>query len=75
MNRRIAVVIAVSLALVVAVVAQVTLAGRGGSAGQSMVGLRLAGPWYTPQERQALIEYASTSFAQKRAILAGAGTP
>jgi hypothetical protein len=32
----------------------------------------LAGPWYTPQELKALIAYSNASFAQKKAILAGA---
>jgi hypothetical protein len=74
MNRRIAVVSAVLLVLIAAVIAQVALAGGSGArAGAN--GERLSGPWYSPQERQALVEYAIASFAQKRAILAGAGTP
>jgi TolB protein len=42
-------------------------AGRGHS-----VKTPLAGPWYTPQELKALIDYTKASFAQKKAILAGA---
>jgi len=33
---------------------------------------RLAGPWYTPQELNALIAYSHASFAEKQALLAGA---
>ena len=32
----------------------------------------LAGPWYTPQELKALVAYSNASFAQKKALLAGA---
>jgi TolB protein len=67
MYRRITLSLAVVLALIAVVVAQAAFAGGGAVAG------RLAGPWYTPQERQALIEYANASFAQKR-TLAGATT-
>jgi len=31
----------------------------------------LAGPWYTPQELQALIRYSNASFAERQRILAG----
>jgi hypothetical protein len=32
----------------------------------------LAGPWYTPTELKALIEYSNASFAEKRALVGGA---
>ena len=73
MNRRIRVVIAVLLSLVAAVIAQVAFAG-GGNASAFPNGDRLAGPWYSPQERQALVVYANAAYAQKRAILAGEAT-
>ena len=74
MNRRIAVVIAFLLVLVAAVIAQVALAGGSGASTEAN-GERLSGPWYSPQERQALVVYANASFARKQAILAGVGTP
>jgi hypothetical protein len=66
MNKRIARVgIAVSIAC--SLVVSAAVASGGGAAEQT----RLAGPWYTPSELEALIVYSNASFAEKQAMLAG----
>jgi hypothetical protein len=74
MNRRITRGVTALAGLLVAIVCQLALAGNAAGIRTGVEELR-AGPWYTPQERQALIAYANASFAERRRILAGAGTP
>jgi Tol biopolymer transport system component len=62
--------LALALLLVSVAVASASPVGAAGR-GQSTT-TPLAGPWYTPQELKALIAYSKASFAQKKAILAGA---
>ena len=64
-NVAVAVVLLVSVA-----VASASVVGAVGRAQSSTT--PLAGPWYTPQQLRALIAYSNASFAQKKAILAGA---
>jgi TolB protein len=60
------------LALAPAVLAVVLATAAAATGGGHSAGTPPAGPWYTPQELKALTAYGKASFAEKKAILAGA---
>jgi len=66
MQQRIA-RIGTTLLIVCGLLVSAALASGGATAEQT----RLAGPWYSPHELEALIAYSNASFAEKQAILAG----